>query len=66
MHTCSYFSARVHRRHMLRETARALTQVPQHFNSKQANWSLFAPQVALISFTLYGADQRTQESELNR
>ena len=31
-------------------------QVPQHFDCARSNGSLFAPQVAFISFTSYGAD----------
>ena len=34
---CSHFGARVRRRHMPRETARALPQVPQHFDGARAN-----------------------------
>ena len=41
---------------MLRETARAAPQVPQHFDCARANGSLFAQPVALISFTLNGTD----------
>ena len=63
---CSHFGARVRRGHMLRETAHATQHVPQHFDCVRANGSLSAPLVALISFTSYGTDQRTQESELNR
>ena len=56
------FGARVRRRHMLRETARAPLQVPQHFDGERANGFLFAPLVDLISFTLYGAEyQLTRE-----
>ena len=62
VNTCSHFGARVRRRHMPRETARAPPQVPQHFDGARANESLFAPPVDLISFTLYGVDYRTQES----
>ena len=63
VHTCSHFGARVRRRHMPRETARAPPQVPQHFDGARANGSLFAPPVDLMSFTSYGADWRTQDSE---
>ena len=45
---------------------RAPPQVLQHFDGARANESLFAPLVALISFTLYGANWRTQEPEQNR
>ena len=49
---------------MLRETPPPRwSKVPQHFDCTQADWSLCAPQVALISFTLYGVDQREQESK---
>ena len=41
---------------MLRDTAREPMQVPQYFDGAQANGPLFEPQVALISFTLYGTD----------
>ena len=51
VHTCSHFSARVCHHCMLRETARAQQQVPQHFDGARANWSLFSQQVVLISFT---------------
>ena len=53
VHTCSHFGARVRRRHMPRETARAPPQVPQHFDGARANGSLFAPPVDLISFTMF-------------
>ena len=56
VHTCSHFGARVRRRHMPRETARAPPQVPQHFDGARANRSLFAPPVALISFKSHGTD----------
>ena len=51
VHMCSHFSARVDCRYMLSETALALQQVPQHFDGVRAYWSLFAQQVAFISFT---------------
>ena len=66
VHTCSHFGARVRRRDMPRGTARAPQQVPQHFDGARADGSLYAPPVVLISFTSYGADWRTQESEPNR
>ena len=65
VHMCSHFGARVCRRHVLCETTHAQQQVPQHVDSVQTNGSLFSQAVALISFTLYGADQRTQESKPN-
>ena len=41
MHTCSYFGARVRHRNMPRGTARALQQVPQHFDNARANGLIF-------------------------
>ena len=41
---------------MLRETARELQQVSQHFEGKHVNGSLSEQQVALFSFTSYGND----------
>ena len=40
MHTCSHFGARVRCSDMMRETARAQQQVPQHFDGALANESL--------------------------
>ena len=60
-------------RHLFQHLAdlRAQQHVPQHFQvwrcaSPWVIGSLFAPQDALISFTSYGADERTQESKPNR
>ena len=66
VHTCSHFGARVRCRHMLCEIVLVPLQVLQHFDAAQGNGSLFAPPIALISFTMYVADKRTQEFEPNR
>ena len=61
MHTCSHFGARVLHSERMLETSRAQPQVPQHFDCARVNQSLLTPPVALLRFTSYGADLRTQE-----
>ena len=56
VHVCSRPGVHPHSSHVLRETARELQQVSQHFEGKHVNGSLSEQQVALFSFTSYGND----------